>query len=141
MSAVFWLCAMVVFLIVEAATPMLISIWFAVGSLIAGICSYAGLGDSACMLIFATVSAVSIVVFKKFYGDKFAPRHEKTNADRLIGAKGVVENDIDPIKGQGTVLVGGNLWSAKAEYSVPSGAKVEVLAIEGVKLVVKKVEV
>lgn len=138
MSTVFWLCAMVLFLIIEAVTPMLISVWFALGSLIAGVCSYFGLSDTVCVLIFAVVSAVAIVIFKKFYSDKFALKHHPTNADRLIGAKGVVEADIDPVKGTGTALVQGNLWSAKAEEPIVKGTEVEVCAIEGVKLIVKE---
>ena len=33
MGPIFWICAFVLFLIVEAVVPGLISIWFAVGSL------------------------------------------------------------------------------------------------------------
>lgn len=141
MNAFFWICVMVLFLIVEAVTPMLISIWFALGALVAAVCSYFGLSDSVCILIFAIVSAVAVAVFKKFFGDRFKEKHEPTNADRLIGAVGVVESDIDPVLGKGTVLVQGNLWSAKADSSISAESKVEVCAIEGVKLVVKELEV
>ena len=141
MNTIFWICAMVMFLIIEAVTPMLVSVWFALGALVAAVCSYAGLSDNTCILIFAVVSAVSVAVFKKLYGDKIKKEHTPTNADRLVGAKGVVETDIDPVMGKGTVLVQGNLWSAKAEGNIPAGSKVEVDAIEGVKLVVKELEV
>lgn len=141
MNAFFWIGIMVLFLIVEAVTPMLVSIWFALGALIAAVCSYFGLGDSACILIFAVVSAVAVAVFKRFFADKFKGKHEPTNADRLIGARGIVESDIEPVLGKGTVLVQGNLWSAKADDNIPAECEVEVCAIEGVKLVVKKVEV
>lgn len=141
MNAFFWIGVMVLFLIIEAATPMLISIWFALGALVAAVCSYFGMGDSGCILIFAVVSAISVVVFKKFFGDKFKEKHEPTNADRLIGAEGVVESNIEPVLGKGTVLVQGNLWSAKAKEDIPAGSRVKVSAIEGVKLVVEKMEV
>lgn len=140
MNAFFWICIMVVFLIVEALTPMLVSIWFAFGALVAAVCSYFGLGDSTCVLIFALVSAVSVALFKKFFGDRVKSKHEPTNADRLIGARGVVESDIEPMMGKGTVLVNGNLWSAKAESNIPAKKEVEICAIEGVKLVVKELE-
>lgn len=139
MNTVFWLCAMVLFIIIEAVTPMLLSVWFALGALVAGVCSYFGVGETSCVMVFAVVSAVSLFVFKKFYSDKFVHKHEKTNADRLIGAKGVVESDIDPIKGKGTAEVMGQLWSAKADEPIEKGTTIEVDAIEGVKLVVKKV--
>lgn len=129
---------MVLFLIIEALTPMLVSIWFALGALIAGICAYFNMGDTRCILVFALVSAISMVVFKKFYNKNIGNKHEPTNADRLIGKVGVVEEDIEPIKGKGAVDVGGNLWSAKAEEPIEKGREVEICAIEGVKLVVKE---
>lgn len=141
MNAVFWICAMVVFLIIEAVTPMLVSVWFGLGALVAAVCSYFGLGESTCILIFAIVSAVSVAVFQKFFGGKMVKEHEKTNTDRLIGAHGIVKTDIDPVEGCGTVLVAGNLWSAKSDEIISAGCKVQVDAIEGVKLVVKRLEV
>ncbi len=139
MNTLYWLCAMVVFLIVEAVTPALISVWFALGALAAGICTYFGMGVSSSMVVFAVVSAVSLVVFKKFYNKNLMPEHEPTNADRLIGAKGIVTTTIEPIAATGVVEVLGNVWSAKADETIEMGSQVEVLKIEGVKLVVKKV--
>lgn len=138
MNTVFWLGIMVVFLIVEAVTPVLVSVWFSLGALVAGIGAYFGLGDTACVLLFVVVSGISLVVFKRFYKKSLAPVHQPTNADRLIGAVGVVESDIDPIKAKGTVEVQGSLWSAKAENPIEKGTTVKVCAIEGVKLLVKE---
>lgn len=140
MNAVFWICAMVLFLIIEAVTPMLVSIWFALGALVAAILAYMGVSTNICVLTFAIVSAISVALFQKLFGDRFRQKHERTNADRLIGSKGIVDSAIDPVMGKGTVIVQGNLWSAKAAESIPAGENVEVCAIEGVKLMVKKVE-
>ncbi len=139
MTATLWLGAMVIFLLIEAATPMLVSIWFALGALVAAICACFKFGQTACILVFLVVSAVSLILFKLFYDKKLTVKHEPTNADSLIGQKGVVCTDIDPILGKGTVDVKGSLWSAKAEDCMEKGAIVEVERIEGVKLVVKKV--
>ena len=138
MTTVYWLCTMVLFLIVEAITTTLVSVWFAVGALAAAICSYFNVSTGTCVVVFAVVSAVSIVVFKKFYNKKLEPEHERTNADRLIGERGIADSEIDPVKGKGTVEVKGMLWSAKADEAIEKGDMVEVLGIEGVKLVVKK---
>lgn len=139
MNTVFWLGAFVAFLVVEAATTTLVSVWFAVGALVAAICTYLGLDTTGCVLVFLVVSAVTLVLFKKFYSKKINVKHEPTNADRLIGEKGVVDSDILPLSGEGTVKVKGNLWSAKAEEEIEKGSVVEVKKIEGVKLVVEKV--
>lgn len=139
MNTLFWIGAFVVFLIVEAATTTLVSVWFAVGALAAAVCTYLGLDTTGCVLVFLVVSAVTLALFKKFYTKNINVKHEPTNADRLIGEKGIVEGDIRPLSGEGTVKVKGNLWSAKAEEEIEKGSVVRVKRIEGVKLVVEKV--
>ncbi|MGM9551601.1 MAG: NfeD family protein [Clostridia bacterium] len=139
MNTVYWICAMVIFLIVEAVTTSMVSVWFALGALAAAICTYFGIDVSTSMVVFALVSALSLVVFKKFYNKNFQPKHEPTNADRLIGAKGFVKKDIEPVGKAGEVDVCGRIWSAKADEHIEKDSLVEVTAIEGVKLVVKKV--
>ena len=48
--------------------------------------------------------------------------------------------EIQPIQGTGQVKVDGQIWSAKVEntdVNLPVGSLVEVLRVEGVKLVVR----
>ena len=49
--------------------------------------------------------------------------------------------DINPIEGTGLVKVNGETWSAKTEdeSSISKNTEVEILAIDGVKLIVKAV--
>ena len=139
MNSVFWLGAFVVFLAIEALTTTLISVWFAIGALVAAVGAHFGLGKTGCVIVFLVVSAITLTIFKRFYTKKMFVKHEPTNADRLIGEKGIVDMDINPITGEGTVNVKGRLWSAKAETAIEKGNVVEVQKIEGVKLVVNKV--
>lgn len=141
MDILFWIGALFVFLFVEAMTTSLVSIWFALGSLVAGICSLLGLSETGCIMVFAVVSAVSVFVFKKFYNKNISPKHEPTNADRLIGKRGIVESDIDPVIGSGSVVIDGRVWSAKAGEYIEKDSVVVIEEISGVKLVVKKMEV
>ena len=61
-----------------------------------------------------------------------------TNADRLIGKTGVVISEIKSNLDVGQVKVMGQKWSAKSDYApIAENTKVTVLAIEGVKLIVK----
>jgi len=52
---------------------------------------------------------------------------------------GVVREDIDNLAGKGVVFVGGKLWTARAEDNqpIPAETQVEILRIEGVKLIVR----
>lgn len=139
MNVGFWLCVMVMFIIIEASTTALVSVWFAVGALVSAVCSYCGLKERGCVLVFLIVSTIALTLFKLFYNKKMTPKHEPTNADRVVGMKGIVSTAIDPITGKGIVEVKGNLWSAKADEGIEVGSVVHVEKIEGVKLVVKKV--
>ena len=66
----------------------------------------------------------------------------KTNADSLIGKEVIVIEEIDNDKETGTVKASGTVWSVRntEEGVIPSGTKVIIEKIEGVKLFVKKAE-
>ena len=67
------------------------------------------------------------------------PKKAATNADRTIGAQGVVVETIDNIAAQGQVKVRGAVWSARTAADgtvLPEGTHVQVLRIEGVKAIV-----
>ena len=57
-----WLCAAVLFGIVEAVTAGLVSVWFAVGAVGAFFAALAKLEVTAQLVIFAAVSAVALAV-------------------------------------------------------------------------------
>ena len=72
----------------------------------------------------------------------FAVRAQKTpvrtGIEILPGRVGVVRDPVSPV---GTVQLGGELWTAEAinrEEALPSGARVEVVRVEGNKLFVRK---
>lgn len=140
MSPWVWFAVAVVFLVFEGATTALVSIWFAVGALTAAICAFAGASVAICAAVFAIVSALVLLLFKKFYNKNMALKHEATNADRIIGTKGIVCEDIDPVKGVGSVKADGKIWSAKADECIEKDSLVKIESITGVKLVVKKAE-
>ena len=92
-------------------------------------------------VVMAIVTVVSFVVciiwIKPIVDARRMGKIQPTNADRVIGHEGVVIVAIDPVAGKGQVKVDGQIWSAKCDVSVEEGAKVKVLALEGVKAVVE----
>ncbi|MBI3647390.1 MAG: nodulation protein NfeD [Actinobacteria bacterium] len=61
-----------------------------------------------------------------------------TPSERLLGAKGVVTVPLDP---EGVVRVGGEEWTALSETgAVPRDANVRVLAVEGLRLKVQRID-
>lgn len=138
MNTIIWIILTVFFIVLEAVTVSMVSVWFAIGAAVAAAAAYMGANLPVQAAIFAAVSAAALIIFKKVFGAGFKTRHIPTNADRLIGRAATVLEEIDPIKGTGTVDVQGQVWSAQADEKVEKGAVVEILAISGVKLTVKE---
>ena len=138
-----WIAALAIFVIVELATPQLVSIWFAIGAFIGLICELIGLAVWLQILIFIAVSVVAVLVTRPLYRKYFKTKHIKTNTDALIGKEGIVTAEIDNINGKGLVKILGQVWSAKSADNeiIPCDTYVEIENIEGVKLIVKRKKV
>ena len=72
--------------------------------------------------------------------DKFNVSLTRANVDSLIGKETIAKTDIDPVDG-GVVKLGGDLWlSRPAEDAIiQEGSKVRVVRVEGVALIVERV--
>lgn len=136
--SVFWLIALIVFGVLEAATVGLASIWFAAGALGALIVS--GLGGVLWIqiVVFLVISFVTLLLARPLAQKYLIPKRQATNADRIVGTQAVVKKEIDNLKGQGLVSVAGVIWTARAEGDqiIPEGTTVRILRIEGVKVFV-----
>ena len=137
---VYWLIALVVFLVIEAATLGLATIWFAGGSLVALIAAMCGAGIVIQIVLFLVVSLI-LLFFTRPLAVRFLNKDTlKTNVDRVVGMEGVVTEEISNLAGTGKVSLGGNMWTARTENeggTIPVDAVVTVLRVEGVKLIVK----
>lgn len=137
-----WLCAAVLFGVVEAVTAGLVSVWFAVGSIGAFFAALGGLNVTVQLVIFAAVSAAALAVTRPLVARFGRERHIPTNLDRVIGRSAGVTEDIDNDASTGAVYVDGKTWTARSAGGevIPAGTKVEIQRMEGVKLFVKKSE-
>ena len=143
-AAIFWLAALVVFLIVEAACPFhLVSIWFAVGALAAMIVSLFGGVVWLQVTVFCVVSIALLICLWPFIRKFLNPHLTKTNVDSVIGTEGIVTALIDNLNAQGQVKLGGMEWTARSTSGadIPTGTRIRVDRIEGVKAFVSPVEV
>ena len=137
----FWIIAMVVFLVIEAVTVGIVSVWFAIGALFAMVTAMLGANLWVQITVFLVVSAIALYftrpLVKKFVNNKVEP----TNADMLIGKECRVVETIDNISGTGAVYVDGKTWTARTvdEEIIPEGQLVKAERIEGVKLIVSKI--
>lgn len=141
--AIIWLVLLVVFLIVEASTVTLVSLWFAAGSLIA---LFASLLDAPLwlqLLLFLAVSTVSLIALRPLFRKFIRPRLTATNVDSVIGSTGLVTASVDNVSATGQVKLGAMVWTARSTSGAPieEGTLVKVDRIEGVKVFVSPVEV
>ena len=136
-----WLALFVVFLIVEAGTVALVSIWFALGALAALVACVLGAEMWLQITVFLVVSLVLLAVLWKRVRNKLTTT--KTNVDSVIGAEGYVTEAIDNLSYTGRVKLGGITWAARSTSGagIPVGTIVKVERIEGVKVFVSPAEV
>lgn len=137
--SIVWVVLMVVFLVVEAATAGLTCIWFAIGSLAALIAALFGAQIWLQIVWFLVISFVTLYFTRPLVKKYVNSRSQPTNADMVIGKEALVTEDIDNVEATGAVSVGGKVWTARsaAGETIKSGAVVNVLRIEGVKLIVE----
>ncbi len=139
----FWLIAAGIFFIVEIATVGFLVFWLGIGALLAMVTSFITDNILIQTVVFVVSSCILIPLTKpladKFTGKKSIP----TNAYTLINKHGIVIQDINPIQGVGQVKVNGQIWSAKTEDEslVAKDTEIEVLRIDGVKLIVSPLKV
>ena len=139
----FWLIAAGIFFIIEIATVGFLVFWLGIGSLLAMVTSFITDNIMIQTIVFVVSSCILIPLTKpladKFTGKKAVP----TNAYTLINKHGIVIQDINPIQGVGQVKVNGEIWSAKTEdeSTIKKDTEIEVLKIDGVKLIVSPIKI
>lgn len=136
-----WLVLLVLFVIVEALTVNLITIWFALGALAALLCSALGLGFGWQIGLFLAVSLGTLLLTRPLVKRMQKRVAVKTNFDRIVGMSCVVTEAIDNLTQRGCVYVDGKEWSARSEdgTEIAVGTEVRIGKIEGNKVFVKPV--
>lgn len=134
-----WIAAIIIFIVIEAITVQLVTIWFAVGAVGGLVASLFNLPIWAQAMVFVAVSALTLIATKPFVKKFTQSKKQPTNADRLIGRQAVVTEPIDNIMSKGAVTIGGLEWTARTAdgSKADKDAIVTVEKIEGAKLIVK----
>ena len=138
-----WTILTVALALIEAATPQLITIWFAGGSFAALIISVCNLSFPVQLAAFIIVSVLLLIFTRPLVKRIKENPDVKTNTDALIGETCVVTEDIDNIHERGTVKLRSIEWMARSLNGniINKDAIVEIKKIEGVKLIVDIKEV
>ena len=141
MEPLIWLAILAGFLVIEAVTVGLTTIWFAGGALVAAVASFAGAGLVLQLLLFFAVSLV-LLIFTRPAAVRFMNKDlEKTNVNSLIGKKAVVTQEIDNLAQKGQVRINDIDWMARAVSDgerIAENAIVRIKEVNGVRLIVEK---
>jgi len=142
-GAIIWLSLMVVFLISEASTVTLVSLWFAAGSLAALFVCLLGGSWGLQVGVAIAVSIILLTALRPLVRKFITPKLVKTNVDSVIGTTGLVTAAVDNVRAQGQVKLGAMEWTARSTTGevIPEGTLVKADRIEGVKVFVTPVEV
>lgn len=141
MEPIMWLILLACFLVVEAITVGLTTIWFAGGALVAAIASGLGAGILIQWVLFLVISLVLLIFTRPLavrYMNKGVP---KTNVNSLIGERAVVIQKINNLEQSGQVRINDIEWMARTssdEVAIPEHAIVTIEDVQGVKLIVKE---
>jgi len=133
-----WFALTVVFIIMEAATVTMVSIWFVVGALAALIVSLLGGALWLQAGLFLVLSALLLWCLRPVVKKHFTPRLEKTNVDAVIGSVGRVTEQIRNVDACGHVKLGAMEWAARSTdgTTIEEGTLVRVDRVEGVRVFV-----
>lgn len=136
----FWIILAGLFFIIEMATVGFLVFWFGIGSLAAMVVSLFTPNIAIQTAVFVFSSTI-LLFFTRPLVNKLTKKENEiqTNAYSIIGKKGIVIKEIDPVSGEGQVKVGTEVWSAKTlgDKKIKEGSQIEVTEIDGVKAVVK----
>ena len=143
-AAILWMVLMIGFIVVEAACPFhLVSIWFAIGSLVSMIVALLQGPMWLQITLFFVVSCSTLVLMLPLVKKVLRPKIVKTNVDAIVGTQGYVTAKVDNLTAEGQVKLGGMEWTARSTdgHPIEAGTLVKVDRIEGVKAFVSPVKV
>jgi len=139
-----WLVIAAALFIGEMICPIFFMFWFAIGAIVALIVSLITSNIVIQASVFLVVSII-LVIFMKPLTNKFfkTKAKDELNMNGIIGKNAIVIKTIDNLKGTGEVKIHGEVWRAITESDgeiIEVEKQVEVLRIDGVKLIVKAVD-
>lgn len=135
-----WVVIAIIFFIIEIVTPgVFFFACLGLGALAAALSLWLGASYWLSWASFIGIGLVGILISRPL-AERFSGKTARhANVDALIGKKGKVIKTIDPSTNEGSVTVDREEWRAEADEKIEAGSTIEVIAVEGVHVKVKKV--
>ena len=134
-----WMILAAAFIVGEIFTAGFFLLWFGIGAAAAGALALFGFGAAWQWGAFVLLSIVLFLVSRRFAEKVSKKQPPGIGADRFIGKKGVVLEEIDNDRNTGRVRIEKEEWRADSETGevIQEGRRVEVAKLAGTHLIVK----
>ena len=137
-----WLGVFVITLIAEVSTQAFVSIWFSIGALVAMcICYFVPFYVE--IIIFSVVSLISLLLTRPIIKKIMDRKTRYTNVDEFVGKRVKLLKDVTKFE-PGCVKINDVEYQAilpeDEENKISEGSIVELIALKGNKVVVKKIK-
>ena len=137
-----WLIVAIALVIFEICSATFGAICFAIGAGFSALAAGLGAGVTWQIVIFAIVSLLTFIFLRPFML-KFMDRKSKevkTNAEAIIGRRGIVSERIDADQHTGRVAIDGDDWKAVSEDGsiIEKGVSVEIVKMDSIIVTVKQ---
>ncbi|MBN8706895.1 MAG: NfeD family protein [Bacteroidetes bacterium] len=135
-----WAILGIVLLALELVTFTFILSFFGIGAILTALTTWTGLTPeiSSQLGVFSVTSLLAVFLFRKTAKKMFAGTNDRV--PEYVGEKVTVLKEI-PVDGEGVIAYRGSEWIAFSDHteSISEGSKVEIFAIEGIRVKVKPV--
>jgi hypothetical protein len=135
-----WLVLGLVLLIAEMMSGTTYLLWPSVAAFFTALIAFLGFGNWVDQLALFAIMVIALTWAGRpqvqRWRNEGAASGLNQRAASLIGARGVVANFAN---GAGAVKVGDTVWRAVSDEALEAGAAVEVAAVDGITLTVKRV--
>lgn len=136
-----WAILGIVLLALELVTFTFILSFFGIGAILTAVTTWTGLtaGISSQLAVFSVTSLLAVFLFRKTAKKMFAGTNDRV--PDYVGEKVNVVKPI-PAEGEGVIAYRGSEWIAFSDHTelISEGSKVEIIAIEGIRVKVKPVQ-
>jgi membrane protein implicated in regulation of membrane protease activity len=132
-----WLGTAVVMGLAEMATAGFFILPFAAGAAVAFILAWFNVAVGIQWAAFVILSVVSLVVLQRFT-NKEDTEQPPVGANRFVGKRGLVLEDVDRISAEGRVRMDTEVWRATTEGGlIRAGTEVRIVGVVGSRLLVE----
>lgn len=135
-----WLAAFVIAIVLEAITQDFVSIWFAVGAIVALVISN-WVDFWIEIVVFSIISVAALIGTRPLVRKMMDRTTRKTNSDDFIGKRLKAITDITKYDA-GEVKLNGIVYTAilmeDSDVTIPKDTIVEIVALKGNRVVVKE---